>query len=148
MSPAINIYGQTLVVKVSNGTEYSKGLSTVQKLTFPNNTVLVQFKNGTSDSYNISNVSKIYFKGVISATQNPNFESAEKLTIFPNPVDNLLFIQNNTEGVSLVKIFRLDGSLLISSNISTDNQSVDVSNLPSGMYVIKMNNQVSKFVKQ
>lgn len=139
---------QNLVVRLRTGTEYSKGLSTVQKLTFSNGTVLVHLKSNPTETYPMSTVQKIYFQNVKTDLDNVFSSTSERLNIYPNPVDNVLFIQNAPTSATALKIYRLDGALLLNETVSNDTPSVNVSNLPSGMYLIKMNNQVSKFVKQ
>lgn len=139
---------QNLVVRLRTGTEYSKSLSTVQKLTFSNGNVLVHLKTNPTETYPMSTVQKIYFQNVKTDLNDVFASPAERLNIYPNPVDNVLFIQNAPTSATSLKIYRLDGALLLNETVSTDIPSVNVANLPSGMYLIKMNNQVSKFVKQ
>ena len=56
------------------------------------------------------------------------------IAIYPNPVDDILHIQT-TELVRRIEIFTLQGSLVMATeNITT---FLDVSNLPSGVYVIR-----------
>ncbi|WP_405604450.1 endonuclease [Polaribacter sp. Asnod1-A03] len=58
--------------------------------------------------------------------------------MFPNPVANKLYF-NTTEDVS-VNIYNLIGKLIQSSEISSTNNNLDVSNLSSGIYLVKISN--------
>jgi hypothetical protein len=67
------------------------------------------------------------------------------ITTYPNPVSNVLNVSiENSDILPDVKIYSIQGALLISKK---DNR-IDVSSLPSGIYVAVINGQGRKFVKQ
>lgn len=71
--------------------------------------------------------------------------SEKGLKLFPNPVSDQLYVQN-TNGK--VFVYDMCGKLLFSETIK-NRQSIDVSNLPEGIYIIKDNQGNSKkFMKQ
>jgi hypothetical protein len=60
------------------------------------------------------------------------------VTIYPNPASNYLNISyNNSNEASIVEIITLEGSVCLNFVI-TNNGRIDVSNLPAGMYYLKM----------
>ncbi len=71
-----------------------------------------------------------------------------ELSIFPNPTNSLIYI-NSSQMIQKVEVLSLDGKLVLSENII--NQQIDVSDLPNGMFLIKIytDNQVKtlKFIK-
>jgi hypothetical protein len=67
----------------------------------------------------------------------------KKIKTFPNPVSNVLTVE--TEENSVVHIINLLGQEVLSSNNS---QSLDISFLPRGTYIIKEGEELSRFVKQ
>jgi hypothetical protein len=73
------------------------------------------------------------------------------ISIYPNPVQNELFIVLEKEEITQVKISALSGKIVKSINNTTSN-SVDVSNLEKGVYILTVNthNGVSntRFVKK
>jgi len=79
--------------------------------------------------------------GIIDITKK-DFE------IYPNPANNVLFINTETENV-LVSIFDLIGNLLI--NKQATNSEIDISNLQKGIYIVKIENKnkliIKRFVK-
>ncbi|SMC52614.1 FG-GAP-like repeat-containing protein [Moheibacter sediminis] len=79
-----------------------------------------------------------------------NDTAAEKISIYPNPVKDILYVQGKSLNGSNVEIFHLTGSLVLKSKL-TDNK-VNVSNLAKGIYVISVENQgkktTMKFIKQ
>lgn len=66
-----------------------------------------------------------------------------KLAIYPNPVSNLLTVEN-TEGGNF-QILNLLGQQVLSGKTT---QQLDVSALPQGTYIFKMGAEQVKFVKQ
>ena len=75
------------------------------------------------------------------------------LNIYPNPAINELFVelssqQNSTE--VFMEIFDLKGSKMMNFNqtlSSANTITMDISNLDAGMYFLKLNNKVVKFIK-
>jgi hypothetical protein len=83
-----------------------------------------------------------------------NFEIS-KFSIHPNPAKSELFITaQNTAGNLKVKIFNIEGKLLSTQTLEIANQtSIDVSQLMSGIYFLKIedengNTAVKKFIKE
>ncbi len=79
-------------------------------------------------------------------TVSPATAIAEKTSpavkIFPNPVSNQLHI-NNVNGE--VRVFSVDGKLWMDRNVEQET-SIDVRNLPAGMYILSTNGVNKKFV--
>ncbi|MCX6148198.1 MAG: T9SS type A sorting domain-containing protein [Candidatus Kapabacteria bacterium] len=64
----------------------------------------------------------------------------------PNPVQDKLIIKyKGYEDNEPITIMNIVGATLIETTI---NESMDVSNLSSGLYFLKIRNQVFKFVKE
>ena len=82
----------------------------------------------------------IYQKSQTVSIQEDNI----KLKIYPNPVGNILTIDCE-EIVNTVQIFDIQGNKII--ELKTQNK-IDVSNLTSGVYFIRINNKFkNKFIK-
>ncbi|MCK9481512.1 MAG: T9SS type A sorting domain-containing protein [Bacteroidia bacterium] len=74
--------------------------------------------------------------------------SKSNLLVYPNPVSSELFL--DVEGIAQIQILDLQGKTIINKELNHTNK-IDVSNLPNGLYIIKviMNNDVytSKILK-
>jgi hypothetical protein len=110
----------------------------------------------------ISNTAEIYFDynfPIITNTAtstyqiltNSSFVFENEFTLFPNPAKNTLTIskKGNSE-ITSVEVYNLIGQLvIIKPNFS---ESLDISNLTSGNYFIKVNtkngNGITKFIKE
>ncbi len=65
---------------------------------------------------------------------NPSLNSVK---IYPVPVKNELFVDNVSEN-TLLQLFNSNGSLLISKELNSGKNALDVSAIPAGMYIIKL----------
>ena len=66
--------------------------------------------------------------------------------IYPNPTHDMLIISN--ANADNAYIFDLNGRLLQTAALQDGNASVNVSSLPNGEYLILLNTQTFKFIKQ
>jgi hypothetical protein len=73
-----------------------------------------------------------------------------KLSIYPNPVRDKLTINNGQLTIDNVEIYDLAGrkqKIIFNFQFSIFN-SIDVSHLPRGVYILKVDNKTAKFVKE
>ena len=68
---------------------------------------------------------------------------ASMVYAFPNPVVSTLHVSGVGEN-TLLQVYNLSGKLLKSDNGTT----ISVDNLPQGTYLLRIENQVVKFIKQ
>lgn len=66
--------------------------------------------------------------------------------IYPNPTQDMLVIDNADSDKAF--IFDLNGRLLQSVAIDGDHATINVTNLPQGDYILLLNTQTFKFIKQ
>ena len=82
---------------------------------------------------------------------NENQIDETHFIVFPSPASNDLYIDGPKEEYSL-QIFNIQGQSFHKMNNIIGNQKIDVSNLPSGLYILKSNYNKSfktiRFVKQ
>lgn len=82
-----------------------------------------------------------------STTGVHEFMPEESLQIYPNPADNQLFLQTPmADPQSEARIFALSGQLVQTSKVH--DQRIDVSNLAPGMYVLRIQDHIGRFVKR
>jgi len=145
---AIDCRAQNLVIQSVDGSENSKELSSVEKLTFSNNNLLLSYLGGTSDSYSLPTIRKIVFKQASSGSGGTLLnDDARKITVYPNPATDKISIKNAPEGAFILSVYHLDGAMVIRTQVKSGKDPVDVSALAKGIYLIKINNQASTFSK-
>ncbi len=79
----------------------------------------------------------------VNINELPNFD----LKVFPNPVSNVLTIQNNLQKNYKVEIFDISGKNIYNSQISNFNYQINISNYPNGTYFVNVisNNKKKQF---
>lgn len=146
----------TMNVKENVGALSQSTLGSIRKLTFSNNNLLINKNNGTTSIYALGNVRYINFSsGILTSTAE---QETENLLLFPNPVNNNLQInfQSNETGILQISIMDLQGNIVLqqiqNNQSGTNNTVIDVSELLQGLYVCRLQTNSKteniKFIKQ
>ena len=77
---------------------------------------------------------------------NERFEKTD-LYLFPNPTKNSVEIANLTENVSF-ELYDILGKMLLKDNLAPTDNKVDLSNFEKGIYLLNINNQNFKIIKE
>lgn len=106
---------------------------------------LIQGESDVVSSYNYSEVKMIKF--VFDTHVESIIDTSVSLKVAPNPVENILTIKGAESLIgSEINIYSIDGQNKL--NISSwQGESIDVSNFPSGIYIINIQSNNLKFVK-
>ncbi len=77
---------------------------------------------------------------------NINIEISDKnISIYPNPVSNLITVKGDNIKVESIEILDLNGKLVLRKNMA---QTIDISSIASGVYFVKINTENSTFAKK
>ena len=79
----------------------------------------------------------------------PSTGSGIAFTVYPNPTNGVLFVERRLIASlpdQTYRITNLMGQTVLSGNINADNQQINVSSLPEGMYFITFAEETRKFV--
>ncbi len=68
----------------------------------------------------------------------PVEENKEGIELFPNPVGNKLFVKLSS-GIAFVRLYNIIGKQLQAYTVFPETESIDVSNLPKGVYLVTIN---------
>ena len=76
-------------------------------------------------------------------------QGKSKLSAFPIPANKILNVINPENGANQIEVFDTSGKLVLKKSFSSaeNNISVDVENLPKGIYIYKIGELSSKFIK-
>jgi hypothetical protein len=69
------------------------------------------------------------------------------LKVYPSPVSGVLYIESEQLNAR-IEIFDISGRVVISDVQSTVNNSIYVGALPAGIYILRVGNRTTKFVKK
>lgn len=140
------VRAQSLILTTKDGV-ITKPLATLKRFTFSNNSLLVNYLSGPIETYSLDNISKLTFKSVVTGVDNLSLTGAGVMKVYPNPVSDVVYIQNAPETDFTVSIYRMNGVLVLTTRLSSGTKSIDVSYLSSGLYLLNVNGRTFKFVK-
>lgn len=131
-----------LVVTMTDGSELTYTMSETDRFYFENNANLV-IETGTNDVVRIA-LSAIRKISCTETTGQPENLTAE-VSLLPNPAHNTVRLVN-LDGQQTVSIYAIDGRLMQSFE-ATENETIDISGLPIGLYLVRTQSATLKMIK-
>ena len=118
-------------------------MTEADRLYFEDNTKLVIEEVATKSTTTIplADIRKITCEEYVDTEEN----LTPDVCIFPNPVNDILVLRN-LSGTQTISIYALDGRL-VKSFEATEGQTVSVSELPMGLYLVKTQSCTLKMIK-
>lgn len=136
----------SLIVQPLTGNEQAKALSnigyvkvTLDSLFIYSHSDILLGKNAIKD------IRSICYGEPSTATSIDNV-NVSMCRIYPNPTQDMLIIDGSNADKAL--IFDQNGRLLQTVAISSDHATINVTALPQGDYILLLNTQTFKFIKQ
>jgi len=106
--------------------------------------------NGQTAGSDWNSITEIEFYGS-SALTTENFQN-NNLVVYPNPVQDILHIENTVNSFKNIKLYSIDGKLLLSKSFDSpiNTYELTVSNFQKGTYLVKIedvnNKSISKMI--
>ncbi len=142
-----DIYPETLKITASDGKADDQfGVCVANE----GGKILIGASNATD--YTINNGKFYYYKLQTSTSVKDNL-TENNISVYPNPAYNYLKIDiSNTDALGIV-IYNVAGQKVLSQNKIDSAETIDISNLPKGSYLLKVkftNNKcrIVKFIKE
>lgn len=133
-----------------NGVKTILPIKDIRNITFPASNISINKKNGTNFTLAVSSLRVMNFSTEIITSFNGSNFTVNSFTIFPNPVNDILTINLSNESAK-IQIVDLNGSIVINQSLNVLSNSLNVSNLPKGVYLCKIESggiiETLKFVK-
>ena len=137
-SQAVNI----TVIRMNGTTEEIKQLSVIKFLS--GNTIQCKLTNGRTNQ--VDNVRTITFDGLVgTAVDNVILESS--ISVYPNPTADMLIVEGVT-AKETINIYSLNGNQVLSVMTQEGVNTINVSGLPNGIYLLKYANESFKLIKE
>lgn len=132
-----------MTIYLNDGAERTYFMTPSDRVYFEDNEILVVETTVTmrSDRYNLADIRKITCAEAVGVTE----ASGTSPILSPNPVHNA-FLLHNLNGKETVHIYALDGRLMKSVEVTSE-QRIDISDLPIGLYLVKTERQTLKMIK-
>ena len=103
---------------------------------------------GEWDEYETDTVTDL---GTHTLSVSVNVLNETNVTLYPNPVQSNELYFNSSPPLN-VEIYDITGKLILSKNLKNSSKSIEISDLNSGLYIVKMTNdfgvQVKKLIRQ
>ena len=130
------------LLTLNNGEEQLYVLSENDQLAFEGQETMVITTQGLTHRINIDDIRKIEFVDIT----NTNESQAANPFFYPNPVERYFAI-GNIENDQTVGIYSLEGRLLLEKQVGA-NEPIDLGNLPSGLYILRILDKNLKLLKR
>lgn len=106
---------------------------------------LVFFVFSGNNPGSVLHVDDLAFSG---GTVEVNEISNEDYLIYPNPASDILNIELKNSAINSYEILNIDGSVVTSGDLTNSSSSIDVSQLASGTYFIKLRNELTMGIQK
>lgn len=136
-----NAQAQSLHIQLNSKTE-AVDLSSLQKISFLADSLVIMNANSVAQKYQLSMISKLSFANPITSINS--VDAAQVIAIYPNPCADILTISGAKNGEILLA--SIDGKIQFRKFYQVGN-SLDLSMLSSGFYLLNINGQILKLRK-
>jgi hypothetical protein len=148
-SMALRAQGQGFYIRTTDLKVKAFDLTTLQSLSFQNNSLVLKKTTGSSETFNLSTVKELYFSSLYTSSEIVSVVGKEeKLSAYPNPANTTIKIVNAPQKMAQVSVIGMDGHTALQTQVSAENATINISSLARGLYIIRVNNQAFKFIKQ
>lgn len=137
-----------LVVVPLSGADANYAFSLVGKIRFVENSVCLYDKQEMELGCTPMNeINRIVFEEGSNPQTDLEAISNPAIHVYPNPVQSQLII-NGLQDDQVIRIYSLQGQLLMSASAVNNSATLDVSGLQLGDYLLQVGAEIVKFIKQ
>lgn len=138
------VQGQSILIQEQDGTIHTELISNMRNVHFASGEMILQFTGGSTNAFALANLKKVYFDTSIGVSE----KTSDKLSLYPNPAGNSLHLEGIPKGNNQLTIYRTDGALILTQQVSNASHTIDLSDLNSGLYIIRVAGFTTKFIKK
>ena len=137
----------SLIVQPLSGNEQAQALSTIGYVKVTSDSLFVYSHSDLLLGKNaIKDIRHIRYGEKSEISTSIDDVNTTTSRIYPNPTQDMLIIDN--ADVDKALIFDLNGHLLQTTSLFDEKATIDVTALPKGEYILLLNTQTFKFIKQ
>jgi len=133
-----------VTVEENNGTTSTIVVSDLGKIYFSAERMYIDAGDGTVNEFVVSDIRKMTFNRV---TGIENYKNEAHLLLYPNPASDFFKIAAEKAQTLHVQLYSLTGQLLTDTYCQTD-EAVNISELQSGIYFVKVDGVTFKLLKK
>ncbi|MFT6687340.1 MAG: hypothetical protein ACJAX7_000338 [Saprospiraceae bacterium] len=71
----------------------------------------------------------------------PTIDLASTISLYPNPSNDFINISLNKDQLLKIELYNMTGSLLFETDLNSNIYALNISNYPSGTYILRVSNQ-------
>lgn len=141
----------SLVVKPLSGKECITALGSIGKIVYSGDSLYVYdaAKNLVFSDL-LANVQHIRFSdeqpSTSTSVENTQGNNALQVKVYPNPTQDILMVENAQGNV--LRLYTMGGQLVTTQPVVNGSAQVNMTNLPSGNYLLLSGNQSFQVIKQ
>lgn len=143
--------GESVSITASGALTYSWNTGATGSLVIISPSISSTFSVIGNDTLGCSNTKTILIN-VSQCLSEKELSKNKDLRVFPNPINDFLFFESQKNSPFTLIITNFLGETIIQKEnftpIAIGAESLDVSELPSGIYFLQINNFVQKFIKE
>lgn len=142
----IQLNSQNVVLGIvsTDNSEKNIDINNLRNITFFDSNLKLTYLSGTNEMFPTSSIRKLVFT---FSTGLKKLIDTKNVMIYPNPVVDIVSFKN-TFGENLdISIYSVTGAKVLNINQLYPTQTINISHLTKGMYFLKVNNQILKFIK-
>ena len=133
---------QHIVVEKKDNSNEVILFENLKQITFNGKSVNIEQTDGTKSSATMGDIGRIYFSDLSSIADIP----AQSENLVEYLASDKIAI--NSEGGSMVAIYSLTGTQLLTRRIDTQGEAISIATLPQGIYIVKANERITKIIKR
>lgn len=123
-----------------NRFDYTGKRTTGKKSVLIKNSLFISDRGNCDDETNGIRLDRVDYPEIV--TNHVDYEVEKGLRLYPNPSSSFINVEGMPDGAK-IEFFDFTGKLVMQS----EQKSIDISELPKGMYIIRTNGRRSKFSK-
>ena len=82
-------------------------------------------------------------------TLNSETFNTNKISLYPNPAQNFVVLNNKPDSIENIDIYSITGHLVKSVDLKSNNDKIDIQDLAPGLYFLKTDeSKPLKFIKK
>jgi len=136
----------SLVVYPLSEAEQTTALASIGYVKLQDGSMFIYSKENVLLGQNqLSEVRKVIFEDRV-ADAIEEVQASSSILVYPNPAHDALMIKN--ADCDKIRVFNMNGQLLITAPLYDGCASINVSSLSQGTYLLQLNTELVKFIKQ
>ena len=137
----------TVSITKTNGTVSRYTVQSTGSITFAGDYVVIKESSSTSaQSIPMSAIRNMKFSDSSNGIEEALGSQQSTVSLYPNPAQNYCVVRSSDGEQMNVTVYSMTGAKMIDTTVENEGR-IDITSLPTGVYMVKINNHTTKLVK-